>query len=347
MQDKNNFTVKDSGLAYIFSFVFALCASFILSGIVSGIAQSNNTTYEAVASYGWINYLSLFLSALVFFIVFFVICFLGKKDYKTCAKLKCKFDYKICIYVCLFSVVTIFACVNATGLFNYIFGLKEFSSQSITTFGDFALKVLLLAVMPAVGEELVFRGIIFGGLRQNLNVKYATLICSIMFTLIHFSIFKTFYQVILGVILCLLVYYTGTIVYSIIFHFVNNFIIILFAYILPISNGRTVFEFATWGTWEVILTCIIFVVGVGVGILFFKILKNYVNRHKNYLGVEINPNPLQNNEDQQSTQIDTTLTEYDKRFLSTSSQAQSWGWLVVGIIIVLIVWSINSFGGFM
>ena len=72
--------------------------------------------------------------------------------------------------------------------------------------------------------------------------------------------------------LALLVHYTGNIIYSMIYHFVNNFVIILINYISP---DKALFEFSFWGAKEVVLTIVFLLIAAAVAYLFFRILKCY------------------------------------------------------------------------
>ena len=242
MFNKNNYTTKDGAMMFLFSVIAVFCFSIFMSNLIGVISGLTQVDINIVASYKWVNYLNMFLSAVVFLLVFVIYNFVKKKDFVVATKLKVKFDLKIFIGVVVLSALLMFACINPTGLFNHIFSLINSQTVSntlaftIDNFGSFILVVFLLAVLPAVCEELVFRGVIYNGLRQKFSTLFSVLISAGLFTLIHFSIYKTFYQFILGVVLALLVHYTGSIVYSMIYHFVNNFIIILFSYISPTKS---------------------------------------------------------------------------------------------------------------
>lgn len=348
---KNNFNLKDSGLAFIFALVAAICASVILSAVITSVSAATGQTAEVVSGYKGILYLNMFLSEAIFLVAFFAVIFTRRKKnvFKT-ARISFKFDYKIFFGVILISVITMFASINITGLFNYVFSLItpiELSSSlgiTMNNFGEFLIVVLMLAVLPAVCEELVFRGIIYNGLRSKLNIKWATVLSAVMFALIHLSIYKTFYQIILGVVLSLIVYYTGTIFYGIIFHFINNFTIVLVNYISP---SKAIFEFATWGVKEIFVSIGIFIVGILAVVLFFVILRNYTKKHKNYFNLEKTSNALETLEDNTVfNSNDAGLSDYEKKLITSEAKVEGLGVLLCGLALAVILWSICSFGGF-
>lgn len=356
MFNKNNYTTKDSAMMFLFTVIAVFCFSIFMSNLIGVISGLTQVDINIVASYKWVNYLNMFLSAVIFLLVFIIYNFVKKKDVFTAGKLKIKFDFKICISVVFLSVIIMLACVNPTGLFNHIFSLINSQDVpntlgfTIDNFGSFLLVVFLLAFLPAVCEELVFRGVIYNGLRQKFSTLLSVLISAGLFTLIHFSIYKTFYQFILGVMLALLVHYTGNIIYSMIYHFVNNFTIILINYISP---NKPLFEFATWGAKEIVLTIVFLLLAAILAYLFFRILKSYTFKHKNYFNIQTTTKPLgeviTDDESLEKENIDTKkLSEYDKKLIinqNTKGLADT-GWLFVGFIIAIIIWSFNSFGGF-
>lgn len=348
---KDKITLKDSGLAFIFAIVAALCASILLSAIITSVAAATGQTNEVVSTFDSIIYINMFLSEAIFLVAFFaVVLTRRKKNVVKTTRLTFKFDYKIFLGVILIGVITMFASINMTGLFNHVFSLISpigpTSSLGITmdNFGEFLIVSLLLGAMPAICEELVFRGIIYNGLRDKFNIKWATTLSAVMFSLIHLSIYKTFYQVILGVVLALIAYYTGTIFYGIVFHFINNFTIVLVNYISPNS---TIFEFSTWGVKEILISIAIFIVGVLAVVFFFAILKNYTRKHKNYFNLEKTDKALETlDENAALNQDDAGLSDYEKKLLKSEAKTEGLGVFLVGIIIAVILWSVCSFGGF-
>ena len=95
--------------------------------------------------------------------------------------------------------------------------------------------------------------------------------------------------------------------------------------------------------------------------MFFVILKNYTSKHKKYFNLETTNKPLgeeENKEDLfENKEVDSDkenqeqkpqLSEYDKKLISASQTGISdVGWLVIGFVAALLIWSLNSFGGFL
>jgi sodium transport system permease protein len=92
-------------------------------------------------------------------------------------------------------------------------------------FGDKApplwLVLFLTAITPATCEELVFRGFILSGLRR-LGQWPAILVSSLLFGLLHPSIYQFVPSFLLGVVLGWVVWKTGSVFCSIIIHALSN-----------------------------------------------------------------------------------------------------------------------------
>ncbi len=80
---------------------------------------------------------------------------------------------------------------------------------------------LVLGVTPAICEELFFRGLVFSGLRR-LGAWPAVLLSALLFGLAHASIYRLLPTFILGVLLGVLRWRSGSVVPGMVMHAVNN-----------------------------------------------------------------------------------------------------------------------------
>ena len=92
--------------------------------------------------------------------------------------------------------------------------------------------ILILAVIPAIGEELLFRGYIQNQL-GNIFKKmwFSILLTSVFFSIIHMDVHGLIPRFFLGVILGYLFYWSQSIWIPIIAHFINNAQAVIIAYI--------------------------------------------------------------------------------------------------------------------
>ena len=92
-----------------------------------------------------------------------------------------------------------------------------------STLGGLLLNLLVIAMIPAVGEELTFRGVLQQSLTRGMkNPHVAILLSAAIFSFIHFQFYGFLPRLFLGVLLGYLFYTTGSLWTSIAMHFVNN-----------------------------------------------------------------------------------------------------------------------------
>lgn len=82
--------------------------------------------------------------------------------------------------------------------------------------------LVLFALVPAILEELVFRGFVLSGLRQSGRRWQAVIITALFFGFTHLTLQQSLNAVVLGVLLGFIAVKTGSIVPCIAYHFVHN-----------------------------------------------------------------------------------------------------------------------------
>ena len=98
---------------------------------------------------------------------------------------------------------------------------------------DLMYMTLLVAVLPAIGEELMFRGVIQRLLSvQFNNYHWGIWGSAFLFSAIHLQFYGFLPRLLLGALFGYMLVYTGSIIYPMIAHFVNNFASLLLAYFI-------------------------------------------------------------------------------------------------------------------
>ncbi|MFN3403452.1 MAG: lysostaphin resistance A-like protein [Cytophagaceae bacterium] len=83
--------------------------------------------------------------------------------------------------------------------------------------------LVVVAVIPGIGEELLFRGILQNEIFQaTRNAHVAIWIAGFLFSFIHFQFFGFFPRLLLGVLFGYFYYWSGNILIPMILHFLNN-----------------------------------------------------------------------------------------------------------------------------
>lgn len=93
---------------------------------------------------------------------------------------------------------------------------------NVDTIGGLLLNLLVIALIPAVGEEMTFRGVIQQSLTRRMNPHIAIILSAAIFSFFHFQFFGFLPRMFLGILLGYMFYITGSLWTSILMHFVNN-----------------------------------------------------------------------------------------------------------------------------
>ena len=103
---------------------------------------------------------------------------------------------------------------------------------SFSSFGEFLLGLLVIAVLPAIGEELAFRGMIQPAVqRLTGNIHVAIWVTAAFFSAFHLQFLGFMPRLMLGAFFGYLMVWSGNLWLPIIAHFANNAIGVTFIYV--------------------------------------------------------------------------------------------------------------------
>jgi membrane protease YdiL (CAAX protease family) len=96
-------------------------------------------------------------------------------------------------------------------------------------FGAVPFQILLIVIAAPISEEICFRGMLFGGLRERLSRIPAALISGTIFGALHFTGGASVVPplIVFGFVLALLYERTGSILPGMILHMLNNAVVLL------------------------------------------------------------------------------------------------------------------------
>ena len=96
---------------------------------------------------------------------------------------------------------------------------------------DLFFNLFLIALIPAIGEELFFRGVVQQYLQKIFkNPHLGVCLTACVFSAIHMQFFGFLPRFLLGLILGYLFFYSGNLWMSVLGHFINNALGVLLAY---------------------------------------------------------------------------------------------------------------------
>jgi uncharacterized protein len=112
----------------------------------------------------------------------------------------------------------------------------------LNNFGEYLLALVIIAFLPALCEETLFRGGLQNFLARSTKKPWlAIIVVSILFSAAHFSYYGFLSRFFLGVILGLLYEYSGRIWLNILAHFLNNALALTVLYFYK-SQGKSMKE---------------------------------------------------------------------------------------------------------
>jgi len=104
---------------------------------------------------------------------------------------------------------------------------------AVDSINGLLLNLLMIAVIPAIGEELLFRGVIQRILVEwTKNIHLGIFIAAFIFSAFHFQFYGFLPRLLLGVLFGYLFVYSGSIWYPVIAHFINNAMAVLVYYFI-------------------------------------------------------------------------------------------------------------------
>lgn len=115
---------------------------------------------------------------------------------------------------------------------------------------DYIIAIFIIALMPAIVEEVFFRGALQSSITRTIKVPWlAIIITSIIFSVVHFSWYGFIPRVALGMVLGYIFYYTGNLWYSIIGHFFNNALMVTILYYQYMKEKKIDMEVGETAPW--------------------------------------------------------------------------------------------------
>lgn len=152
-------------------------------------------------------------------------------------------------------------------------------SMVMTTAWDrLLLNIVVIAILPAIGEELFFRGSLQHIGAQIFKNEYVAIwIVSFVFSAIHFQFYGFFPRLLLGVFFGYLVVWTKNIWTAVVAHFVNNMMITVLAFYYA-TQGKSYADFMEADSYSIIVYLGSFVFSIIIALIFYQ----YITKIKLY-----------------------------------------------------------------
>jgi membrane protease YdiL (CAAX protease family) len=158
---------------------------------------------------------------------------------------------------------------ETTGLGKWMKSMEEDASKQIAYMlkrdgiNELVLNLVLVAVFAGVGEELFFRGIL-----QRLFIKLfknawaGIIVTAIIFSAIHLQFYGFFPRLVLGILLGLIYWYSGSLWPAILAHFAYDAFAVVVIYFNPAMADEAGVTVSVANQVVLVLTSLILIVGI-------------------------------------------------------------------------------------
>ena len=135
---------------------------------------------------------------------------------------------------------------------------------------DLLINLFIIAVIPALGEELLFRGLIQKLVyKWKSNIHLSIWLTAFLFSAVHMQFLGFFPRMLLGALLGYMLVWTGSLWLPIIAHFTNNALAVLMTYFSGLEPLQSTLENSEFG-----LELVVSVVGTLLLLYIFKELSD-------------------------------------------------------------------------
>lgn len=155
--------------------------------------------------------------------------------------------------------------------------LTKFITQFDNT-GSLLAGLVVIAVLPAIGEEMVFRGILQRKLQQLTRKPHVAIwLAAFVFSAIHLQFYGFFPRMLLGALFGYIYYWSGNLWYPIAAHFLNNAFTLVMLYLYQQKATDIDVEATDSVPWSMALLAL--VVGIGLLVYFRQSINILRNTH--------------------------------------------------------------------
>lgn len=283
---KNEYTMLDAFKSFFFLIIAMVGVSLVFEIVLTIVASGMGKSLEDLANTETVTIIKYILNPIVFIVFFFVYTGTRKLSPKEALSDGQKISLLPISISMVLAVICIFLFTPFMNLIEYWFSKLGYVVDNTIPLVDkmqssgtyFLLGILIYALLPAIAEELIFRGLIQKGLASKLNGIATITLTTTLFVLVHGSLQQTVYQMLVGIMLSFIVCVGGSILYSIILHFFNNLFVLLFStfdIVGYLSSKNTVY----YNVFSQLFPILLFLLGVVLVAILFWVLKYLRNKN--------------------------------------------------------------------
>jgi len=154
----------------------------------------------------------------------------------------------------------------------------------VNTLGGLFFNLFMIAVLPAIGEELLFRGVIQRIFtRMTKNHHWGIWISAILFSALHLQFYGFIPRMLLGVLFGYLLVWSGSLWLPVIAHFINNGVATIAMYLIDMEVIKPEIEVigSTSGSYYIAIISLL-VVGIFLWLIKTQNQENVIRNEYEY-----------------------------------------------------------------
>lgn len=228
---RKNLIAGEGGSVYL----LALCGVSVLNSIFFYIMRGRVGSFAGLSVADWVGYV---VTQIAIVLVVYLFSVWRKYDIVAVSKFRPFRNVKQGLLLVPIALCSIVAFLPLSLLFQAFFSAIGFKGGVAAGNIDFSnpgvyfLALLVIAALPAIGEEFLMRGTVLPAFTTR-GATFGVFVSALLFALMHFNPVQTAYQFAFGVVLAVVFLLSGSIVPCVMIHFLNNFITLTITAYIP------------------------------------------------------------------------------------------------------------------
>lgn len=215
-------------------FLIAICAGSLLSLFMSLILSKTDASLGGMSAQSWVGYT---LMQIAFISSVLIYSKARRLDFLYVTRIRKPRDARQLILTPFIAIATILVFLPLANAWSSLLNLMNFHGAGVAmpmdgNVGVYFLALLIMAVLPAFGEEFLMRGSVLYGLSSR-GTWFGILVSALFFSLMHANPVQTVHQFGLGLSMAITLVLTGSVWATVLVHFFNNFISVTLVTFLP------------------------------------------------------------------------------------------------------------------
>ena len=261
-------------------YLLGICAGSLLSMFMSLALSKVTAGFGGMAVQSWVGYV---LMQIAFIACVLIYARVRRFDEMYIARIRKPLNLWQLVLTPFIAIATILAFLPLANAWTSFLGIIGYHGAGVSmpyfnNVGVYFVSLLVMAVLPAFGEELLMRGNVFRGLSSR-SAWFGILMSALFFSLMHANPVQTVHQFGIGITLALTLILTNSLWACVLVHFFNNFISITLTAYLPQVNAI----YFSLGYYNWLVGAASTVVGIVLLIILFYVM--YIMGEKGRDGV--------------------------------------------------------------